>query len=467
MAAQLLIGTLDLSTYLDLAPGDGTDPAAPSYSQRVIGHSLLREGGTFAFEDSGVKELVFPLYLKAATKDALHALVQTINLALEQDGQTATWTDDSASQPTVFDLATGQLDVSYDFRRAQNRYLHATLKLYAQPFGRTTAPRVIATLAGTGPVITLSTPSAIRGDVPAFALASTFGVAVEAGGGNGVVTRLTAFSVLPNASYTPLFNASAFQNPGTQVASTIGASGAVASLFRRMPISSQAAQTTEVALGNIFLFTSDRFPGNQRVLMIARPAGPTQWFATAFSQAMPTIPVWISDDNGNTTPIVGVWGGTGPDVPVPTAWQVYDMGVVNVDPTLEDAVIKLGLWTTKHPTPSYALDVTGIVLLPEANTIYVADQSFGVAAGGLPNYGLQDPAPTDTYFFNGASARITRWPQYNLGKGWDVTRYSRGMIPAIPAGPSGARMAIFAWGGVGNEPLRASVAVQERTRFVF
>ena len=147
--------TLDLTNYIQVSD-KSMDPASPSFTDKVITHSLLKAGGVLALTDLKNKELVYPLLLMANTQIALDQLVEQINLILEFAGATASWQDDGASQATTFDLIGGQFDIEYDYRKAQKFYVEGKLRLFAEPFGRTASPRFYAAASGIGPLLMIS-----------------------------------------------------------------------------------------------------------------------------------------------------------------------------------------------------------------------------------------------------------------------------------------------------------------------
>src|SRR5579884_1648673 len=99
---------MDLSNFVDVQQGQGMDPYDPNFREALISHSLLKEGGVLALEDLKANELIFPLKVNAVLISQLVPLIVEINQIVTAPGATVSWQDDGFSQPTVFDLISGQ-----------------------------------------------------------------------------------------------------------------------------------------------------------------------------------------------------------------------------------------------------------------------------------------------------------------------------------------------------------------------
>lgn len=173
--------TLDVSPYLRLQPDQQTDPASPSYTQKVWARSLLKEGATLALEQPVEKELNFPLALKGTSQSVVNGtLIQSINKIITSPGATASWTDDGMSQPTVFDILSGQVDLEYDYFRGKQSWCNVRLLLFTMPFGHTASARPYAAASGVGPLLMIS-PYASGGGNILTASATGFGASPQRG----------------------------------------------------------------------------------------------------------------------------------------------------------------------------------------------------------------------------------------------------------------------------------------------
>ena len=175
---------LNLSNYLNVQQGEGMDPYNPSFTNKVFSHSLLKEGGTYALESLALKELQFPLRLKASTAAGVQELVQQLNQVLNSPGAVCIWQDTSTSQATYFDIASGQFDIQYNFREAEaaahsSAFVKGMLRVFVQPLGRRASPRPYAAASGVGPLLMIS-PYASGG---ALTVAASTQAGVEGYGG--------------------------------------------------------------------------------------------------------------------------------------------------------------------------------------------------------------------------------------------------------------------------------------------
>lgn len=445
MSATLNLGTLDLSAYLRLGQGEGLDPVDAAFTEKVITTSLLREGGYFSLEQNKPKELIFPLWLKAASKDALHQLVQQINGALLINSQTVTFQDEGASQPTTFDLLTGQLDEDYDFRRGQHFYLAARLRLFVQPFGRTSASRVIATAAGTGALLTtaLTTPTAIAGDVPAQLTAGlSFFRAFS------YQSYFLAFSVLPDRYQAEFHAASMAAGVGT----VVGGSGAVASVYRHLAFPAGAG-TSFAMVGAATLPFASNYMGDNRVFALLRSNIPS----LTLQQVSPF-------GLGATTTFFG------------SDWALIDLGILRVPKAAGGAALSpasMPLLGIAYSFPSNAaasryLDVNELIVLPEDSTTFMnVTLNASVTGATFVFDGTVDEAWTQQPPRGQSQLQVT-------GGALRLNDRLRGAIPQFPPAVAGGTPLLAALifpatvvANGANRPLALGVSARERTRYFF
>jgi hypothetical protein len=472
--------TLDLSSYLNLQDGSGTDPADPAYTNKVWSRSLLKEGATLSLEQLTERELTFPVLLNATSTTALNTLVEQINQIIESPGATCTWQDDGASQLTTFDMLSGLLEIAYDYRRAQQHWLGANLRLFTQPLGRTPGPRPYASASGVGPLLTISpyassgalaigastqagvagyggqqqgassgvfywgSPS-LAGDAPAKLQISWVGPLPNQATNAGVVP-FAAMSVLPDAQYRPLITAAEFVSAQSTPLVAVKSVAAVASqyvlcgsatpfLVSIMPPASQA----EIPPLN--------WAGQHRLFAIARYAS---------SLVIPAPPaVALSVAPGPNTQ-----GGTASVLP--GDWTLYDLGTLSIRPS-------------EMPTTSISLiaeannggicDVSALVMLPDNATWYLNPRAINASQYGLPsplaqplvysgfggapysNTLLLDDVLGDQFLYMGASQRFAPSPIGGGASAARITAYTRGLMPRPD--PKGG-LPILAFLGVGQ-----------------
>ena len=178
------VGSIDVSSYLDLTPDSDMDPYDPGWSNKVISHSLLKEGGVLALEDRQAKSLTFPLLLNSTTNSGVAQLAQQINQIINSPGATFSWQDTGMSQPTVFTSITGELSIKYNYRRQERFWLQADLKLYTLPFGHTAASRPYAAASAVGPLLLIS-PYSNSGALAITASTTGYGASGGVYGPNG------------------------------------------------------------------------------------------------------------------------------------------------------------------------------------------------------------------------------------------------------------------------------------------
>jgi hypothetical protein len=438
---------VDLSDYIDVSPGNGLDPVDPKFTDKVFAHSLLKQGGTLALEDLALKELVFPLVLASRDQLASAELVQLINNAINAPGAVAAWQDTGASQPTYFDLASGQLDIEYDYRRKTGNQviLRAKLRLFSQPLGRQLAFSPLkatggATVAtGTGPLIKFIAGATLMGDGPALIDAVATGASGPLSIGYG---NLAAMSVLPDAMFAPQLPVTF--TGGSYFAGT--ASGAVGGTF----VGATAGAANALVVGSPFAaavaggmtVAPPRYARRYRLLGLARSivaTGTIQMFTQAFG------------------------GQFGQVYSVPVGdWAPVDLGLVSIaqGQRLDYASI-VPIMTGGNATRSVQL--TALYCLPEDTTCVL---SPAVAAPAAPQ-GVSNQIEFDGIFGFGAGRVVDR------AVGGDLSSAVRGQVPQAKP-ESGAPALAFLCIPVGsptNNPQTLSWTVQvnvlPRTRYIF
>jgi len=458
--------TVDLSPYVDVQEGDGLDLADPQFTSKVWGRSLLKPGATLALTQFTEKELVFPLLLGPIGGQSLSNLpavlqfVTSINQIGETPGCVLEWQPDGASQPTYFDGLGAQADIDYSYRKEGQGWTKVTLRFFCAPFGRTAGPRPYAAASGVGPLLLISpyasgganilTASGIgfgaspqKGPVGASSGISYWGSPSLAGDAptalqvsyvgplpntatNLGLTPYVAMSVLPDRYYRPLITTAEIAAVNaTTVRSTTAIASQYLSVFTgadRMvfsPIPNQLLQTTGGPAQN--------YVGEHRLFAIARAsngAGTLQTQQNLYV-SYPTTATVTSID-----------------------WQPYDLGTFTLRPSQYAANIGITI-AVNHPHLPGALDVAGLVMLPDNSTWFLAPQSLQPSQLGWPNSTavytaginytntfLLDDVIGDQFMYYGQSQTSAPSPLAGAGtingtllQSTLITPYTRGLVP--------------------------------------
>lgn len=508
--------SMDLTDFIKAALGEGMDPAAPTYSDRVFAHSLLKEGGTFTLENANLKELVFPLLLTATTSSVSVQLVAQINQIIQTPGATASWQDDALTQATLFSLSSGQCDIDYDYRKAQAHSTQCRMRLFTQPFGTTPATRFLAAASGVGPLLMISpfanggglaiTPStqagiagfggkqqasggvfyggnpSLAGDAPALLQVSFTGPLPVPGGTTGLsAVPYTAVSVLPDQYYQPLI-------PASQLASfvTATASTAVGSTYAGIGPNNSVVLSFYPFAGGASTVPA-LWAGNHRLFALARATQSPGFLQTLANQAVPfttTATVTTAD------------------------WSLYDLGTFTLRASQTTPQINVFMQGGSALGAAKVMQVTACVMLPENSTWYLNPTAIQPSQYGYPgvllagqtgatsaysNTLLLDDTLPDQFVYSGASiTRYTPSPAGMVGSSSRISSFTRGVVPRPDPGrglpiiavlsvaqsyspsqsfvpyPGGLLFAAGAsWINSQQLATMAQVNVLERTRYVF
>ena len=441
-------GSFAITNYLDVQAGQGMDPADPQFTNKVFAHSLLKAGGTLALEDFKLRELTFPLLLRATSKDALTAFVREINKVINSAGCELEWKDEGSSIVTFFQLASGQCDPEYDFRQGQtaNPLLKCKLRLFVQPLAvRERSPRPLliggtaaangATVAGLQPITIVYGGSAIIGDAPALVRTSLY---PPSNGLEGYSRAIRAVSVLPASGYIPVY---------TTNDSTYATKGGAKPTVNAAAMEGKAFG---IAPATISKFTYSLPPATLY-------AGPQRMFLVA--QASPA----------NLTEVYAEW----PDWPATrtetvkinnaTVWGLMDMGVINVPSAAiaENEQFSIRVFTSAASTAW--CQINGIILLPDNTTSYFNEEQQSEKPELIPRVCV----------FDGVTGRVVAGvpPSGEEVNGVrDVTGGVHGALPLADPENGAPVVAVLDFPAVSTHlgsPNHVTVNVLERTRYVF
>lgn len=164
-----ILGTWDFSAYWRV--NETSDPH-PTFAEPAFSEAPFAEGNPLLSVDVKNREMVFPLFLKSSSRDALHALAVAAEAACRQPDLVFSYRDEGATQITYYDVAYAHFDPAYNeqygYRRAAHGWLAGYLRIFcAPPYGHTGTYRSVVTQTGTGAQF-VPIPSAIQGDADAL-----------------------------------------------------------------------------------------------------------------------------------------------------------------------------------------------------------------------------------------------------------------------------------------------------------
>src|SRR4051794_8057730 len=105
-------------------PGGGGSFLEPGFSESPLG-----DGDSLVGVDANNREMIFPVYLRDATKAALNDLARRLRLAMDAPGCRVQFRDAGEGEITYWDLVFGRFEPEYDFWRATHNRLAGTLRL--------------------------------------------------------------------------------------------------------------------------------------------------------------------------------------------------------------------------------------------------------------------------------------------------------------------------------------------------
>lgn len=150
------VGSLDLSSFIRVNPGEHFNPAAGDMVEPSWSDSPLFEGQVLTSMHVKNKEMVIPLFLHPPTapytQDPLNYLIQQVNQALRPANDLGLTTYlqmqlAQAANPTFFTIQFGRFEPNFNFRITEKGWFAGDLHLWVLPFGHTATERCIGTYA--------------------------------------------------------------------------------------------------------------------------------------------------------------------------------------------------------------------------------------------------------------------------------------------------------------------------------
>jgi len=437
--------TVDLSNYLRLPDGEGMDPANPSFTDKIFARSLLKPGATYALEQLTEKELAFPLALNSVTNSGVVQLVAQVNQLINSPGATVSWQDTGLSQPTIFDLLSGQFDIEYSYRQQEKFWILGKLRLFSNPLGHTGSPRPYAAGSAVGPLLMISPyasggalavgastqggvagfggqqqgPSSgvfysgnpsLAGDAQALLQISYVGP-LPNGATNAGVVPYAAVSLLPDPYYQPLITmpevsilatASTGGSSCVGIAARVPVSTIIGSQYVTVTASSTHGGAGSAAFNANFSFSplhgassgiapTVLWGGLHRVFAIARGS-------EANTQSVLGLTLQLLPNALTNAPQVASIAG--PPVPLSSTspdWSVYDLGTFSLQASQPpqatvNVLARGGYLPIGGGSAPAAIDVAGFVMLPDNATWFINPGQIYGSTYGWP-LGVASGAP--------------------------------------------------------------------------
>lgn len=437
----LKIGSVDLSNYVRLSPGEGFDPVGaagflnPSFIDAPIG-----EGQLLTNIDIGTRELAWPLHLNAVDKDTVHALIRSINNEVANNQQLRVeWRDQGATFSTYYDVAFARLDPEYDYRKAALNYESGTLRVWSSPpLGHTATSRVatVTTMNATLPVM-LQPIASVIGDAPAV-----LKIRMQDGGNaasNMILRQSMAFAVAPHPSYVCWIPAASFAIPSHILVGATWAYGSQVLSGVMNNGTSFGGRVGRVALG----LPTGAYSGRSRIFGIVSVTAPSSKLTD--NKPYATSPVYFSavDDRGTllgpTAVAVGLNAATGAtSMGTAPALQVIDLGIFTMPtygPIAASGFVQISAGGSLGAPASYALN--GLVIMPDETMTYV-DLAL---SGASPMISRQSDMTFDGDGPDDALYGVMSYQTLGVGAGAAnvvADAYRRGAVPKLRPSPTAA-----------------------------
>lgn len=445
----LKLGSVDLAPYLRVGNDEGFDPYdSGGFEEPAFIDNPFGEGQGLANVDSRNREMAWPLYLNASTKDALHDLVGDINREIRYAARPlrVEWKDQDASASTFFDVEFARFDPNFRVRPSAQGWLAGVLRVWCKPYGHTGTYRVVGTRAPAVGFATFPMPS-LAGDIGAH-LHVTVGASYQSvqyteDAWNGVVIA----KLRPDQK--TFFGASEIFYSQGSITAASGAIGTAA-----------VVRTVGTAGGGVdfrFSLSPTAHAGRNRVLLLYN-----------FTASRVATAVLYRADAIGSYPDVSV-GETGqmPGYSAFPPWRTLDLGEVYLDPAVQSAtqwfIGNVSIPSGAAPTP--ILLINGVAVLPEDHTLVVRDalrEPEPNMAGGAATY---EVSPSGA-LRRSAPSGLAIWEN---GPESPVDAYVVGALPDVDPGASSAilvaRLPLGAGEHPPNLPFGAEVAVRERFTF--
>lgn len=433
----LRFGALDLAPYLRIGNDEGFDPYdGGGFEEPAFIDNPFGEGQGLANVDSRNREMSWPLYLNASSKDGLHSLVRQINQEIRYAARPlrVEWRDQDASASTFYDVEFARFDPNFRMRPSAQKWLAGTLRVWTKPYGHTATSRGLASVAGSRIFATMALPS-VAGDVDALMNVTLgFGDSTATAAHDGIALGMV--SVLPYG-WNPAYLPASISLSGA--ATLMGASGAIASQANRYFFAPGASSYRFVGG---FQFTASALQEPHRIFAVLRGTVPTPVLFTDVD----TAGVGLGPIRTATTGVLSLSA---------TAWRLFDIGRAGgFDPSETLTMYELYGGPIGSAAASSVLDVAAIFVVPEERTVYYNDSSQPTTLAG-----------NATLVLDGITSKTFRLQP----AGYEVQRrddYLRGNVPNIVPGASQSMFSAVMMQGSRTD-TRVSVGVSVRERFTF
>lgn len=351
-AFTFLLGSLDLSAYVRVGPGEGLDPYdADGFEDPQWSDGPLAEGQPLQNMDVKNRQQTWPLFLNASSKDLLHGLQRSIAKEIRYGAKPlrVKWQAAGATDPTYYDIAAARFDPEYSMRQSDKGWQAGKLTVWSQPpYGHTATERVIGTVSAL-PMATIPLAS-FGGDMNSLLEVGWSTPSLSGQVGASAPALLTFLSVLPPGMRT-FWDASTMGagGGGAGTATVVLDSTSLASVFVRAIRAPGGGGLTMASMP----IGASSIPTHSRVLAVLRRSGTgmltTQYVDGFFSRVRSATAVSVHS--------------------LANSWQAVDLSTLKVNRETQ-ATLNLNVTIT---VPSNAATVTvglaGFLFLPEDDTV--------------------------------------------------------------------------------------------------
>lgn len=450
----LKLGALDLAPYVRVGNDEGFDPYdGGGFEEPAFIDNPFGEGQGLANVDSRNREMSWPLYLNAATKDAMHTLVRQINQEIRYAARPlrVEWRDQDATNSTYYDVEFARFDPNFRMRPSAQRWLAGVLRVWTQPYGHTATERVIGTGALPG-----------VGSIPLASFAGDIGAQMHLS-----VSEPTSWYTVGSPPAPPDLHVIALTQP-----SQILWRGA-ASFSNSEGVGTTTADPCSIGSTVVRFFHS---PGDNSLHGALVPMDlrtvPTSFRLIAMVRCtVPSIPIrYIASIEDTATQVItGVQYVSTVVHSLASAWQPIDFGLFTVNPAIHGASGHLSIKEIgASQGASYRVELGGAVMAPDDAFVWDAlgPRRSGNHTAGLRGGGASTVISAATPFAARVGSGTQAYPA-----GFDLSAYVAGELPMPVPGTSQA-LFFAALRTTRNEipgsaQALANVTVAVRERFTF
>lgn len=160
----LELDDLDLYPYVRVASGEGLDPTGGEFRQPTFGDTSGEGAPLINFNESN-REFVIPVHVHKAV-GGLPDAIKELNIACA-NAKVLKWQDESSTEVSYLDVLAAKFEPDYNYRRAGAGWMTGTVRVWTKPYSHTGTSILVATMAGTAPLVATLPFLSMSGDAPA------------------------------------------------------------------------------------------------------------------------------------------------------------------------------------------------------------------------------------------------------------------------------------------------------------